>query len=127
MRIYSAPSFSGISGEKFYDINLPDIGRMFWQAPSTIAEAPFLATSTAPAGVYRQLTKYDVSAIKKRFTVVLSAADAATAQAMEESKQTEWRIDIGSAVYNCIATFGLSYASGVILCQIDVSVLEKVR
>lgn len=126
MRIYSAPSFAGISGETFYSINLPQIGKMFWQAPSTLAEAPYLATSTTAAGVYRQLTKYDDSAIKKQYQVVLTDAEAVTVQAMDNSEQTEWYVDTGAGVYNCIVQFALAYVSGRATCTISISVLEKI-
>lgn len=126
MRIYSAPSFAGISGETFYSINLPQISKAFWQAPTTIAEAAYLATSTTAAGVYRQLTKYDVSAIKKQYSVALTDSEAATIQAMDASEQTEWYVDIGTAIYNCMVVFALSYESGVPICNMNISVLEQI-
>lgn len=126
MRIYSSPSFAGITNEVFYSINLQQIKKMFWQAPSSISEAAYLATSTLPAGVYRQLTKYDSSAIKKAYTVVLSDAEAATMAAMEASAQTEWYIDTGAGLYCCMATFMLAYDSGRAVAQIQINVLEKI-
>jgi len=127
MRIYSAASFSNISGETFYSINLPQIGKMFWQAPQTIAEAAYLATPTAPAGVYRQLTRYDASAIKKQYNVVLSASEAATIEAMDASAQSEWLVDTGAGLFNCLVLFVLDYSQGSPICTISISVLEKVR
>lgn len=126
MRIYSAPSFASIAGETFYSINLPQISKAFWQAPTAIAEAPYLATSTAPAGVYRQLTKYDASAIRKQYRVALTDSEAAIIQAMDASKQTEWYVDIGTAIYNCMIVFALSYESGVPICNMQISVLEQI-
>lgn len=126
MRIYSAPSYASISGETHYSVNLPQIGKMFWQVPTTVAEAAFLATSTEPAGVYRQITKYDVSAIKKVYSVVLPAAEGATMLAMQNSAQTEWHVDTGAGVYNCICVFTPDYNNGRVVATISISVLEQV-
>jgi hypothetical protein len=124
MRIYSADTWSGITGEVFYDINLPQIQREFWLAPRVVEEAAFVPTSTANAGFFRQLTKYDISAIKKRFTIILTTAQSTTLQAMDASEQTEWIVDTGTAKYSCMIVFGFAFTEGQPAATLTISVLE---
>lgn len=127
MRIYSAASYVDITpAETFRDVNLPQIAKEYWQAPRTIEEARFLPTSTANAGVFRQMTKLDLSGIKKTFSIIVTAAQAAVLQAMDSSEQTEWNVDTGTAVYLCMIQFTLSYDSGQTRADLDISVLEEV-
>jgi len=126
MRIYSAPSWTGLAGESFYTINLSQVDRDFWQAPRVLVEAPFLATASADAGMFREFTKYDVSAIKKSYQVLLTSSEATIIQAMDASDQEEWYVDIGTGLYRCIILFRLSYASGSPMVALDISVIERI-
>lgn len=127
MRIYSAPSYVDITpAQTFYDLNLKQISKDFWQAPTVLEEAAFLPTATANAGFFRQMTKYDASAIKKTFSVILTAAESATMQAMKASAQTEWYVDTGTAIYLCMVLFTFAWQSGQTVATLDISVLEAV-
>jgi len=127
VRIYSASTYVDITpAETFYDVNLPQVSKDFWQAPRTLAEAPYLATATANAGYFRQLTVYGVSGIKKKFTLIITSAQSTTLQAMDSSQQTEWNVDTGTAVYKCIIVFLFSWNSGQPTVDLDISVLSEV-
>lgn len=100
MRIYSK---QGAAVE--YSINLPHIGRDYWVAPQIINEANIIPTSTASAGVFRQIVKFGVSGIKKNYSVIVAAAEAATMRAMQDSTQTSWYVNNGTNIYDCCVTF----------------------
>lgn len=127
MRIYSAASYVDITpAETFYDVNLRQVLKDFWQAPRVLQEAAYLPTSTTNAGYFRQLTKYGISGVKKKYSLIVSAAEATTLQAMNNSQQTEWNVDTGTAVYLCMIVFDFSWDSGKTRCDLDISVLSEV-
>lgn len=126
MRIYSAASYVDLTAETFYDLNLEQIGNDFWLAPTQIAEAAYLPTSTTEAGVFRQVTKYDETAIQKTYDgIILTAAQAVTLQAMDASTQVEWMVDAGTGLYRAVMTVGLSYVGGRPMATLTFRVLEK--
>lgn len=122
MRIYSVPGTAGTC----YDINLDQIGRDYWIAPTRVVEAAYLPTSTANAGVFRQVTKYDVSALSRKFQVVLADAEAVILQAMAASTQTEWYVDNGTGVYRCNVVIDLAFSQGRAVASIAISVIAAI-
>jgi hypothetical protein len=106
MQIYSTATASA-----HYSIALPQIGKDYWTTRQEIAEAKYLPTSTTSAGVFRQITKYDVTSITKSYQVIATETEAAMMLAMHNSTQTEWIVDNGSARYKCSVSFGFGYLS----------------
>lgn len=122
MIIYSVPSAATP-----YRLELPEIGKDFWIPDQKILENEYIATSTASAGFFRQLVKYDESSIKKQYTVVLDEARALLLQTMIQSTQTSWYCHNGTATYHInllasLAPIGPTKASATL----QISVIEAI-
>jgi len=110
-----------------YRLELPEIGRDFWIPDQKILENEYIATSTAPAGFFRQLVKYDVSSIKKQYSVILDNTRALILKAMIESTQTSWYCNNGTGTYHVNMIAALA-PIGTLKAQatIQISVIEAV-
>lgn len=96
MIIYSKPYAT-----PFYSVNLPEFGNDYWYPRQEIREAETIPTSTANAGVFRQVVKYDVTSIVRPYANVIDTTRAATLLAMKASTQTSFYVNTGGSVYEC--------------------------
>lgn len=125
MRIYSADSWMDLTAEVPYDVNLPQISKDFWQPTQEVIEAAYLATTTAQAGMFRQTTKYDISSVKKTYTIVLSEAESTVLTKMNESTQSEWIVDTGNGRYLCLMVIVFNYSEGRRMADMTFHVLSR--
>ncbi len=121
MNIYSKPDAT-----TFYKVELPEIQREFWTPQQKILENEYIATSTAPAGVFRQLVKYDVSSIARSYSIVIDQTRATVIKNMIESTQTSFHMHNGSAAYEVYFTAQLSYIGNKVFVQLQISVIQAV-
>lgn len=122
MIIYSVPTATTP-----YRLDLPEIGKAYWLPDQKILENEYIATSTASAGFFRQLVKYDVSSIKKEFSVILDSIRAAVLYAMLTSSQTSWYCDIGTAKYHVNMIASMEYLGPLkTIARFQISVIEAV-
>lgn len=91
-----------------YKIDLPDIGRDYFVPEQKVLENEFIATSTAPAGYFRQLVKYDLSSVKRQYSAIVSLSQALELAAMAASAQTSYRISTATGLYEAIVTINLA-------------------
>lgn len=97
MIIYSKPGAA-----TFYKAHLPDILADYWIPGQKIMEAETIATSTAKAGFFRQVTKYDVTSIKRQYSAIVDNVTASYLLAMAQSlTQDSWYVSNGSSIYEC--------------------------
>lgn len=98
MIIYSKPGSA-----TFRKVHLPELGQDFWYQKPIILEAKTIPTSTAPAGVFRQVINQDVSAISRNYSVLMSKTKALNLLAMQaDTNQTSYYVDTGTAVFDCV-------------------------
>lgn len=96
MRIYSKPDAA--TG---YNVNLPEFGQDYWYSKQIIREAETIPTSTASAGVFRQVVKYDVTSIVRSYSTIIDTTRAAVLRAMQQSTQTAFYVATGGNVWEC--------------------------
>lgn len=123
MVIYSLPDAATA-----YSLSLPEISRDYWIPESKLIENEFIATSTASAGWFRQLVKYDVSSIKKSYQLLLDLTRASTLQSMlSDTAQTSFYARTGSTVYE-VNLIGTVVPAGKLraLANIEISVISEV-
>lgn len=121
MNIFSKPDAT-----TFYKVDLPEIQREFWTPQQKILENEYIATSTAPAGIFRQLVKYDVSSISRDYSIVIDQTRAGVLKTMVESSQTSFHIHNGSGFYEVYFTAQFSYVGNKVLVQMQISVIQAV-
>ena len=122
MIITSAPSASTA-----YRIDLPEIGRDYFVTNQKVLENEFIATSSSPAGFFRQLVKYDVTSIKRTYRLLFDLARASVFEAMLASNQTSFYVNTLGGIYNCIITGSIVPAGKLrALVTIDISVIARI-
>lgn len=96
MRIYSKPAATTA-----YNVNLPELGQDYWYSKQVIREAETIPTSTANAGVFRQVVKFDVTSIVRSYSTVIDTARSAVLRLMQQSTQTAFYVATGGNVWEC--------------------------
>lgn len=122
MIIYSTPSAATP-----YSLELPEIGRDYFIPDQKVLENEYIATSTASAGFFRQLVKYDISSIKRSYNLLLDLTRATTLQSMVNSIQTSFYCNTLGGVYEVILTAGIVPAGKLrAVANINISVIRQV-
>jgi hypothetical protein len=109
-----------------YAVNLPEFGSDYWYARQEIREAATIPTSTANAGVFRQVVKYDVTSIVRSYSNIIDNARAAVLLLMKASTQTSFYVSTGGHVYDCALDIECAPRAGKSFASVTFRVLSQV-
>lgn len=110
-----------------YSLSLPEIGRDYFIPDQKTIENEYISTSTSPAGIFRQIVKYDITSITRKYRVVLDQTRATTLEAMIQSDQTEFYLHVPGAIYRAHFSAGLEpFGPKNAVANINIAMIERV-
>ena len=110
-----------------YRLDLPEVGRDYFIPEQKTLENEYIATSTASAGYFRQIVKYDITSIRRSYSVLLDLVRASTFESMLSSDQTEFYCNTLGGIYSVNLTGSITPVGKLrAMATINISVIEKI-